>query len=83
MEEEASQPDIESGIEERIDEHYQSGLYSGAVMVAGSLGGAIVGMTPVIGYGAGAMGFEMAILWQIGFLVMCAAMALVGVVSHE
>lgn len=83
MEAEASQPDIESGIEARIDEHYQDGIVSGAMLVGGSLGGIIAGITPVIGYLIGAMAFETALLWQIGFLSMLAAMALSGVVSNE
>lgn len=64
-------------------EHYQAGTFRGAVMVAGSFGGAIVGLTPVIGYLLGMMSFEAAVLWQVGFIVMAVSMGLSGVMLRD
>lgn len=70
-------------IETGATEEYNDGMFTGAMLVAGCMGGAIVGILPVIGYGAGAMGFQMALLWQVGFIAMAVTMAITFAVVRD
>lgn len=61
----------------------QTDLFRRIMMLVGSFGGAIVAMTPIAAHLAGAMAFELAVLFQVGFIAMCVSMGLSGVMLRD
>lgn len=79
--EQQQQPSIEEA--HAVDHARQTDNYHRIMMLVGSFAGAVIGMIPIVAHLAGAMTFEVAALFQIGFIAMCVSMGLSGVMLNE
>lgn len=80
-EQQQQQPSIEEA--HAVDHARQTDNYHRIMMLVGSFGGAVIGMIPIVAHLGGAMTFEVAALFQIGFIAMCVSMGLSGVMLNE
>lgn len=75
------QPSIEEA--HAVSHARQTDNYHRIMMLVGSIGGAVIGMMPIAAHLGGAMTFEVAALFQVGFIAMCVSMGLSGVMLNE